>query len=116
MVVTYFFLSQQPSDDVINLALYSEKIKHFLLISFHLNNIHTSLSFHCNFSCELGSRTFGKFDKLAESVNVRDDVKLAYVNCEADSEFCDSNGIKGIYYYNTFQNNKRDKYETNAKV
>lgn len=47
------------------------------------------------FSCELGSRTFGKFDDLAETVNTRDDVKLAYVNCDADSEFCESNGAKG---------------------
>lgn len=47
------------------------------------------------FSCELGSRTFGKFDKLAESINIRDDVKLAYVDCDADSEFCETNGVKG---------------------
>lgn len=47
------------------------------------------------FSCELGSRTFGKFDKLAESLNIRDDVKLAYVDCDADKQFCNSNGVKG---------------------
>lgn len=49
----------------------------------------------CNCSCDLGKRFFAKFDKLAESLNVRDDVKLAHIDCEADSEFCDSNGVKG---------------------
>lgn len=48
-----------------------------------------------NFSCELGKRLFAKFDKLAEKINIRDDVKLSYVDCDADSEFCDSNGVKG---------------------
>lgn len=48
-----------------------------------------------NFSCELGKRLFAKFDKLAEKINILDDVKLNYVDCDADSEFCDSNGVKG---------------------
>lgn len=51
--------------------------------------------FTFNHSCELGKRVFTKFDKLAESVNTRDDIKLAYVDCDADSEFCESNGVKG---------------------
>lgn len=46
-------------------------------------------------SCELSSRLFAKFDKLAANINARDDVKLGHVNCEADSEFCDTNGVKG---------------------
>ncbi|XP_055303776.1 thioredoxin domain-containing protein 5 [Sitodiplosis mosellana] len=52
-------------------------------------------------SCELGKRLFTKFDKLAENINNRDDVKLAYVDCNADSEFCDSNGVKGlaVFFY-----------------
>jgi len=52
-------------------------------------------------SCELSKRLFTKFDKLAESINSRNDVKLAYVDCDADSEFCDSNGVKGlaVFFY-----------------
>lgn len=46
-------------------------------------------------SCELGQRFFTKFDKLAENINTRDDVKLAHVNCEADSELCETNGVNG---------------------
>lgn len=57
-----------------------------------------SLSFFLltfNHSCELGKRFFTKFDKLAENLNTRDDIQLAYVDCAADSEFCESNGAKG---------------------
>ena len=59
-------------------------------------SIHSFTFFSCfNCSCELGKRLFSKFDKLAEKINIRDDVKLNYVDCDADSEFCDSNGVKG---------------------
>lgn len=47
-------------------------------------------------SCELGSRLFAKFEKLAENINSRDDVKLAHVNCDTDGDFCKSNGAKGL--------------------
>ncbi|XP_031628357.1 thioredoxin domain-containing protein 5 [Contarinia nasturtii] len=52
-------------------------------------------------SCELSQRFFAKFNKLAENINVRDDVKLVHVDCEADSEFCNSNGVKGssVFFY-----------------
>lgn len=43
----------------------------------------------------MGKRLFAKFDKLAENLNTRDDIKLAYVNCEAESDICESNGVKG---------------------
>lgn len=48
------------------------------------------------YSSELGERLFGKFDKLAENINTRDDVILAHVNCDADSEFCDTNSVEGM--------------------
>lgn len=53
----------------------------------------------------MGKRLFTKFDKLAENINSRDDIKLAYVNCEADSDFCESVGVKGnsIWTLNSVQ-------------
>lgn len=53
--------------------------------------------YHLYFSCELGSRLFAKFEKLAENINSRDDVKLAHVNCDTDADFCKSKGAKGKY-------------------
>lgn len=43
----------------------------------------------------MSSRFFSKFDKLAENINGRDDVKLGHVNCDTDADFCKSNGAKG---------------------
>jgi len=60
-----------------------------------------ALVFFYSPSCELGQRFFTKFDKLAENINVRDDVKLVHVDCDADSEFCNSNDVKGssVFFY-----------------
>lgn len=47
------------------------------------------------FSSEIGSRAFTTFNKIAELVNGREDIKLVHVNCDADAEFCDTNNAKG---------------------
>lgn len=36
-----------------------------------------------------------RFEKLAETINVRDDVKLAHVNCDNDKDFCETLKVKG---------------------
>lgn len=89
-------LSKQQVSSVISLVLFStqpphsyNKAKHFPFV-YYPYLILLSL-----FSCELGSRTFAKFDELAENINTRDDVKLAYVNCDDNSEFCESKGVNG---------------------
>lgn len=46
------------------------------------------------YSCEASQRSFERFEKLAESVNKHDVVKLAYVDCDGDKEFCLSHGAE----------------------
>lgn len=60
------------------------------LLTFPLSFIHFAFS-----SCELSQRLFTKYEKLAENINSRDDVKLAHVNCDSDAEFCESHKAKG---------------------
>lgn len=49
------------------------------------------------FSSEWGKRFFGRYEKLAETINGRDVAKLAHVDCDKDKEFCESNGVQGNY-------------------
>lgn len=44
------------------------------------------------FSCELSQKVFTTFEKLADAINSRDDIKLAHVDCDSDKEFCETNG------------------------
>lgn len=71
-------------------------LKHF---PFHVINLHR-ICFH---SCERGKHLFTIFDKIAENVNTRTDIQLGYVDCEADTEFCESNGVKGNFFSWTLQ-------------
>lgn len=73
------------------LSLYFNQ--HFLIATYPYHGSFLDLFFF--YSCEIGSRAFAKFDKLAEKVNVRDDVKLAHVNCDADDEFCSLHDVIG---------------------
>lgn len=61
-------------------------------------------------SCEIGKRVFATFDKLAENINSRDDVKLAYVDCDADSELCKSNDVNGLSVYFYPEDNERIQF------
>lgn len=47
--------------------------------------------------CELSKRFLeNHFEKLAEQINSREDLKLARVNCDEHTDFCKSQGVKGL--------------------
>lgn len=48
-------------------------------------------------SCALSQRFISKFEKLADALNSRDDLKLAHVNCDDEPKLCESKGGKGNF-------------------
>lgn len=47
------------------------------------------------YRCELSQRLLPTFEKLADSFNDGDNLKLAKVNCDDDEEFCNEKEAKG---------------------
>lgn len=72
------------------------KIKSIIIDNFFCS-FFSFLCFFITNRCELAKRFLdSQYEKLAEEINSRDDLKLARVNCDEHAEFCKSQGVNGL--------------------